>query len=88
MACALAQLIGVTYTIEQPVGSYMPRLNEMRLLFLLSALTAYRTVTWLGAFSSEAPKPIWLLGNAPWAPQLRRHRPKLNAQHRTVKWKV
>jgi hypothetical protein len=76
----LAALMGAHWIVEQPVGSGLCNIPEFDLLLNATGVDK-PVVTWLGAFGSGSPKPLWLWGTAAWLPQLRRQKPASIPDH-------
>lgn len=58
----VATLIGCCPVIEQPISSVLPKLKP--LATVLAFTKSMRTVTWMGAFQGNSPKPLQLLHTA------------------------
>ena len=73
----LAHFLEIHFIVEQPMGSilnYMPPVEAA-----LDCTDADVVVTWLGSFGAKTPKPLKLMGSAPFLSELRRTRPNLKS---------
>ena len=70
----VALLVGVDFILEQPTQSLLPCMEPLK--STLAFIGATRTVTWLGEFGAESPKPLQLLHSSSKYAALARTRPR------------
>ena len=70
----LSSVLGNKAVLEQPLSSCLPSIEPLR--SVLKFTRSMCTVTWLGRFGGESPKPLQLWHVCPAYATLRRTRPK------------